>query len=167
MTLTAELLRKEVSYDPETGAFKRLLTRGFNPKSAAGDVVGRVGSGGYLYFRVLSKRYLAHRLAWLYVYGEWPEWDIDHKNGQASDNRIANLRMATRSQNMANTATQRNNRSGVRGVIFDKATGRWMAYLNKDRKFINLGRFDTVAEASEVRSAAFSAAFQQFAGRGA
>lgn len=157
-------LRIEVSFDPETGVFARRVER---PRSPAGSRLGAPCSNGYLMFRVMGQRYLAHRLAWLYVYGAWPDGDIDHINGNRADNRIANLREATKSQNMANTRTQANNRSGVRGVIFDKASGKWMAYMQQHGRFINLGRYDIKEDAATARQEAFSRAFGEFAGRGA
>ena len=164
MSVTASQLREQVEYNPETGVFMRRVDC---PRSPAGKRLGWRYPNGYLGFRVHTQKYLSHRLAWLYVYGEWPDGDIDHINGDRSDNRIANLRRATKSQNMANRLPQVNNTSGVRGVVFDKATGKWMAYMQKERQFINLGRYETKEAAGAARQAAFTAAFAEFAGRGA
>lgn len=164
-TLDIESLRSLIAYDPETGVFTRKVKRDFNPKSVLGKPLGTPYSNGYIGFRVLSRKYLAHRLAWFYVHGVWPVEDIDHVNGNRADNRISNLREATRSQNMANTKTQTNNVSGHRGVIFDKSNQRWMAYMQRHGKFINLGRFDLKEEAIAVRQQAFASAFGEFAGR--
>jgi hypothetical protein len=165
MTLDVETLRSLVAYNPETGVFTRLVKRDFNPKSVLGKPLGTAYSNGYLGFRVLTRRYLSHRLAWFYVHGEWPQSDMDHVNGDRTDNRLCNLRLATKSQNMANTETQVNNTSGHRGVIFDKVNKKWMAYMQQHGKFINLGRFVVKEEAIAVRAQAFASAFGKFAGR--
>lgn len=163
--LDIESLRSLIAYDPETGIFTRKVKRDFNPKSVLGKPLGTPYSNGYLGFRVLTRKYLAHRLAWFYVHGVWPASDLDHANGDRADNRISNLREATRSQNMANTKTQVNNTSGHRGVIFDKTNQKWMAYMHQHGRFINLGRYELKEEAIAVRKQAFSSAFGKFAGR--
>ena len=160
--LTVEALRSLVHYDEATGTFTRKVVADFNPRSRVGVPLGTTDRNGYLNFRVQTKRYLAHRLAWFYVYGVWPRADIDHVNGVKSDNRICNLREASRSQNMANTDTQANNVSGHRGVIFDKANKKWMAYMHQHGKFINLGRYAEIEQAVAVRQQAFGKAFREF-----
>ena len=160
-----ESLRALVQYNPETGVFTRKVKRDFNPRSVLGKPLGTPYSNGYLGFRVNTRKYLAHRLAWFYVYGCWPASDLDHVNGNRADNRVSNLREATKSQNMANTKTQVNNTSGHRGVIFDKANSKWMAYMQLHGKFINIGRFAEKEEAIAARSQAFVSAFGEFAGR--
>lgn len=109
-----------------------------------------------------KKAYLEHRLVWFYIHGEWPS-EIDHINGIKSDNRIENLRVATRSQNCANVRVLKSNKSGAKGVIYDKANRRWMAYFQLGRRFMNLGRFDSFDEAIAARKSGFEAAFGEFA----
>lgn len=144
--LTAKRLREIVSYDKSTGVFTSLV-----------DIAGNVFAGqprgirldrGYLGMSVDGRRYLAHRLAWLYVHGAFPDGHIDHINGVTSDNRIDNLRVVTRSENMHNTALYRNNTSGFRGVTMNRQTGRWVAQLYLHGKVICLGTFATPQEAS-------------------
>ena len=161
-SLTAEKVRDALAYNPETGVFTRKESSNPNPRAQEGMQAGGRASNGYLRVRIGAKRYLAHRLAWFYVYGRWPT-EVDHINGEKDDNRIGNLREATRSQNMANGPKQRNNTSGEKGVHFDKATSRWMAYINLQGKMKNLGRFDTKEAAVAARQQAFHKAFGEFA----
>lgn len=130
-----ELLVDLLTYDPETGDFfwKR-PAGGFSPN-------------GYRYIKVGAKQCLAHRLAWLYVHGEWPDALIDHIDGNRSNNRIGNLRKATHSQNGANAKRHSRNRSGYKGVSFDKSKNRWQASITVQNKQIHLGRFKTKDEA--------------------
>lgn len=148
--LTAKHLREVLSYDQNTGQFTRRKT---------GAPAGHRRSDGYILIRVGTPRYYAHRLAWFYVHGEWPANDLDHINLEPSDNRIANLREATMSQNMHNTARPPHNTSGFKGVCFDKVNRKWMAYIHVSGKFKNLGRFPSKEEA---RTAYDTAALRLF-----
>src|SRR5262245_33505102 len=119
--LTAERLREVLDYDPSTGVFK---SNGGRCGSRVGaTLVGTVRPDGYREIRIDWQRYLAHRLAWLHVHGSWPAGDIDHVNGNPSDNRIVNLRLATRTQNNANSR-RRPNTSGFKGVHFCRERNR-------------------------------------------
>lgn len=97
--------------------------------------------------RVDKKLYLSHRVIWLMVTGSWPAMDIDHKNGDASDNRFSNLRLATVTQNNRNTGLQKNSGTGYKGVHFFKATGRYQAHITVNRKRKHLGYYETPEEA--------------------
>lgn len=148
--LTADDLRRLVDYDPETGIFTwKISRRGVN----AGERSGCVNAEGYVLIGVCKKLYLAHRLAWLYMTGTWPECTIDHRNGQRSDNRWVNLRPATYSENNANTGLRGNNSSGVTGVAFERRRKRWRAYITTGKRRLELGRFDTIEQAIAVRRA--------------
>lgn len=93
---------------------------------------------------------MAHRLAWLWVHGELPEHEIDHKNQIRSDNRIGNLRSATSKQNKENAPKRSSNTSGHKGVHWDKTRDKWMAFVVHHRKFHNLGRFEDLGRAIQV-----------------
>lgn len=142
-----------LNYDPATGVF---IWRNDWGRMKAGDIAGRVNAQrrGYRYIGLGGQRknggleYMAHRLAWFYVHGKWPVADIDHINGDTSDNRIANLREATRSQNIMNAKRGPRNTSGVKGVSFDKARGKWVAEIKAGTVRRRLGRFDTKDEAA-------------------
>lgn len=144
-------IKRLLHYDPQTGIFKRIVTSG---GCTPGSVAGTFDSFGYLQIRVGGRKYLAHRLAWLYVNGEFPEWDLDHINQNKADNRISNLREATRSQNRQNCGLQKNNTSGFRGVSWNSLFKCWVARigLNGNRKC--LGYFDSAEQANEAYIAA-------------
>lgn len=84
------------------------------------------------------------------VYGEWPDQHVDHINGNKLDNRICNLRLATRSQNLSNRGAQANSRSGVKGVFVEAWSGRWKASIQHQGRTFNLGRYDTREQAQEA-----------------
>jgi hypothetical protein len=144
--LTQERLKRCLSYAPETGVFRWLVA----PR--IGHVIGskpRNGANSHrLSIRLDGKSYYAHRLAWLYVYGKWPIGMIDHIDGNANNNRIANLREATRSQNNQNQrrASVRS-RTGMLGVVPVPSTGKFSAQIVFDGRSIHLGTFETPDEA--------------------
>jgi len=149
--LTAERLRELVIYHPETGLFEwRLPRSGVGP----GLFSGSPGSQGYLRIQIDGQRYAAHRLAWLYAYGEWPKRQIDHKNKVRSDNRLRNLRPASNAQNSRNRKLNRNNTSGHRGVFWSKVAERWQTYIMYKGKYRHLGLFDSIDLAVEFRQLA-------------
>jgi len=150
--LTAERLRELLHYDPETGEFTWRANRGGGVK--AGDIAGTIStSKGYRNIWI-GGNYKAHRLAWLYVHGVWPEAQIDHINQNKADNRMENLRLVTHAENMQNRPCQRNNVSGFKGVAPCRRTGRWQALICSNNKQIHLGLFAT----PEMAHAAYCAA---------
>lgn len=144
--LTADRLRELLHYDPETGVFTRRVTCG--ARSIAGQIAGSKNKRqGHWFISVDSQRHQAHRLAWLYVHGHWPEQNIDHINGDGFDNRIENLRDVSQAVNMQN---QRNGRSGTSqylGVCWDSTKNQWLAQIKRDRKNMYLGHFDEEEQA--------------------
>lgn len=139
-TLTAERLREVLAYNPNTGQFSR-----------DGRVVpgSRAGRGGRRQLCIDGRMFYAHRLAWLYVHGEWPAAQIDHINGDVDDNRMANLRLATNAQNAQNRRSTSRNRAGRVGVTYDRRSGRrpWRARIMTDGRMVSLGHFATADEA--------------------
>lgn len=151
--LTQKILKELFNYDPEAGIFTRARNVGRRVK--AGDVLQSMDCEGYLRVGIGRKGYKLHRLAWLYVYGYLPEMDVDHINGVKHDNRIANLRLATLSENMQNRKTaQVNNASGYLGVHWHKRTSKFRANIQYNGKVKYIGRFDTAEEASVAYIAA-------------
>ena len=150
-------LKALFDYNADTGVFTMLVSGG---RKAKGSEAGYVNNIGYRLIWIDGAYYLAHRLAWYYVTGEWPEGEIDHKNRIPSDNRFANLHPCSRSQNEANSV-RNTNTSGYRGVWL--VNGRWKAAIKKDGKRTYLGTFSTPEEASENYQAAAARLFGDFA----
>lgn len=150
--LTQSELKEHLKYDQETGAFTRI--KSISNYVKVGDIAGHVRQDGYVRVSVKGKIYLAHRLAWLYVYGGWPREQIDHINHARADNRIENLREATNHENSKNRPPQNNNTSGVVGVHWYKPTKRWMAYIRVNKVNVNLGYFMDKFEAICARKSA-------------
>lgn len=144
--ITASEFSRIARYEPETGDFVWLesLTRRKAGTKAARRPYVQLSIGGKLYY--------AHRLAWLVVYGEFPKGQLDHINGDPSDNRIANLREATPRQNSANTRAHRDNKSGYKG-IFKLKSGKYMAAIKEDGRLNYLGVFDDPVVAYQRYSA--------------
>ncbi|GAB1578669.1 HNH endonuclease [Bordetella petrii] len=144
--LTAERLRELLAYDRETGIFTNLICRG--PNSPKGAVSGYRTDEGYWSIGIGGKYYKAHRLAWLYMTGEWPKGQIDHRDWNKSNNRWRNLREASHSGNMQNlSGPQRNNRSGHLGASYHARSGRFQAQIGVNGRPKYLGLFDTAEEA--------------------
>jgi hypothetical protein len=141
--LTAERARELLSYDPETGVFRWAKTR---PGKPAGKMTGAL-SHGYILIRVDNVLYRAHRVAFLIMEGAWPPCHVDHINGIRNDNRWANLRHATASENGRNKALQSNSGSGYKGVSFFKPIKKWSAYIGSKKKRFHLGYFETAEDA--------------------
>ena len=150
--LTAEHLRSVLHYEPETGIFTRKVRTANSVK--VGDIAGGPDSDGYLRIKVQSRKYQAHRLAWLYVYGVWPKDQLDHVNRVRTDNRISNLREATVKQNNQNKSKSSNNTSGHSGVSWYKRDSKWQAQITHNQKQIHLGYFNILEEAVAARKAA-------------
>lgn len=106
---------------------------------------------GYIVIRLKDCLYQAHKLAYIYMNGAAEADDIDHINGVKNDNRIANLRAVSRSENQQNNGLQSNNTSGVKGISFDNRLNKWHAYIKKDRKRHHIGMFDKKIDAVKAR----------------
>lgn len=142
---TVEQLREMLHYNPETGILTWRKKR--NHKSVQ---AGCLNKNGYRYVVINKQRHQEHRVAWAIQYGEWPKDCIDHENMVRSDNRLANLREATVTENNRNRGPQSNNTTGFKGVTRDKNTGRYQARIRDNKKTFHLGCFDTAKEASEA-----------------
>lgn len=150
--LTAEYLRSVLHYDPVSGIFTRKVRTSTRVK--VGAVAGCSNGDGYLRIGLHNRLFLAHRLVWLYVYGEWPSLDIDHINRNKADNRISNLREVTHKQNLQNTGKYSHNTSGHSGVSWYKRDSKWQVKIKHNQKDIYLGYFTDIEEAIAARKAA-------------
>jgi len=141
-----------LDFDPETGSFRwRESGRGRN-----NDQAGSVAPNGYRQITIAGEKYQAHRLVVLWLTGEMPVCDVDHINGDRSDNRPSNLRCVSRAENMQNQhKLQVRNKSGVRGVVWHKAASKWAARIGRK----HIGLFDSVECAAAARKLAELAVF--------
>jgi len=170
-SITPEILRELLRYDPNTGKLywkprgrecfsSDRAFKAFNSKFAGKEALTSPNESGYKRGNVLGVTVRAHRAGWAIYYGEWPNGFIDHVNGDTSDNRLANLRTATQTQNMWNTRPTKNCKSKLKGVHFCKTTNRWRSKIRLDGKHIHLGRFDT----EEAAHAAYCKAAKNYHG---
>ena len=149
---TQQDVQAVLHYNPETGVFTNRIDR--NPRAPKGSVAGYINTIGYTIIQIGGRKLHAHRLAWLYMTGKWPAREIDHINRVRSDNRFANLRQATSTQNKHNTTDRVTNTSGHRGVTWHKHRQKWQAQISVAGVHRYLGLFDTVEEAVRAREAA-------------
>lgn len=149
--LTHERVLALFNYDPATGIFTNRIGR---PGAAAGSVAGFVEANGYRRIMIDRVRVFAHRLAWFYLCRSWPDSTIDHINMRRDDNSFSNLRLATHSQNHANTRPLKS-KSGLKGAHWNGTRGHWQSYIRLNGKSLRLGRFATPedAHAAYVRAA--------------
>lgn len=166
MELTQEILHELIDLDHETGFVfhKAIDVKWFSDNSYftaqgmcdrrnvrwAGVQAKNPNKLGYYRISLLGKRYLLHRVIWLYLYGEWPDV-IDHENGIPNDNRPCNLRNVSRSLNQKNHKIHKNNTSGCMGVSFMKELGKWRVRIFVEGKVKHIGVYDSYEEAVLVR----------------
>lgn len=157
---TPEQLRQLLEYDADTGKlfwkarpeemFKSY--RGFRTFEArfAGKEAFTAKSHGYHVGRIFDVMHMAHRVAWAITYGEWPEEHIDHINLNGMDNRLENLREASRSENLRNIRIFSSNKSGHKGVSWDKKQGKWTARISTGKVYKFLGYFLRLEDAARA-----------------
>mgnify|MGYP002651704796 CR=1 FL=1 len=165
--LNAEQLQELLAYDPATGFLywkvreprhfndsprrpREVMCRMWNTAWAGKRALSTVGQLGYPYGTIFGKTYYAHRVIWCIVHGHWPD-EIDHRNGDRTDNRLENLFDVPHRQNMKNSAKRSHNTSGVNGVWWDKRRKKWISEIMIDGRKVHLGQFDDISEAAKVR----------------
>lgn len=144
--LDADTLKSILRYDPETGIFTWLVGR------QPGAVAGGFSPKGYVRIHIRNVKYMGHRLAWLYVYGEWPIGLLDHKDGNRANNSLTNLRLATANQNQYNRKPT-HGRTLPKGVVYKndpKRKNKFGAQISVNKIRIYLGHYPTAEEAHEV-----------------
>jgi hypothetical protein len=138
-----ETIRKNFSYDKRSGKLFRKFKNGSKKEITA-------VSHGYLCCNIKNKFFSVHRIIWFICKNKWPSNEIDHKDGNRSNNKIKNLREATRSQNSQNKKKPENNTSGFKGVSFKETSGKWRAYIKVDGVNIHLGYYKSAKEAHKA-----------------
>jgi hypothetical protein len=158
-SMNIDALKLLLRYDSETGLIYWVAKgKGMIKKKPAGTKL----HSGYLGICIGSKRWQAHRIAWALHHGEWPKDQIDHINGIKTDNRICNLRDATNSQNGKNLGLSKANKSGIKGVSYEKYTDCWKATIRVDGKSISIGRFNSIEKAAQARKIAEQEHFKEW-----
>lgn len=144
--VTQRYLKEILSYDKTTGIFLWISYR----LGVVNDGVAGTTINGYNSITIDQTKYPAHRLAWLYEYGEFPTGLIDHINQTKKNNRIENLRICDKSQNAANSKIRSDNKSGYKGVSWNKRDQKWEAYATHKSKKFNLGCFSDIIDAAKA-----------------
>lgn len=147
--LTAQEVRAIFTYEKKDGFLRWRFAAGMGGRFPAGSIAGRQHVEGYRYISVHGKAYRASRLIWLYVTGEWPNLQVDHKDRNPSNDKWNNLRLATGSQNKANSRKYRNKSCPLKGVqaVQKRHSIRYRAVITKDGVRRSIGNFATAEEA--------------------
>ena len=166
--LTPEDLRNLLEYNPETGLLRWRVRPAslfssqrscstWNARYAGQPAMTAKNAHGYAGGPILGKTYLAHRVIWAIAKGFWPEGEIDHVNGDRTDNRLSNLREVDHRENSMNASKSHNNSSGETGVYWRSDNRKWAAKIGIEGKLVHLGCFDTFDEAVAARKLAANA----------
>lgn len=146
--VTQSRLRELIKYCPDTGDFTWVVNR--KGPAKMGDRAGTVCPLGYTVICLDGIRYMSHRLAFMYVTGQFPRDEIDHIDGNPRNNSWINLREATRATNCQNTRVSKNNKLGIKGICLHH-TGKYRAYTSIGAKSVHIGLYETVEEAKLAR----------------
>lgn len=147
-TVCVSILKDLFSYDPVSGVVTRKSDQ--STRARKGDIVGFMSAEGYLTVGIKRKTYKLHRVIWAMHHGVWPTDDVDHINGIRSDNRICNLRAATRAENSRNKVQKSGTASGLKGVVWNKNARKWMALIAVGGKRHYLGYYDNPSAAHQA-----------------
>lgn len=174
-----EVLRQLLRYEPETGKLfwkerpPSMFTDGkysaarnaaaWNSRYADAEAFTTVDNYGYRQGAIFNRHHRAHRVTWALVYGVWPTLEVDHINGVKTDNRLANLREASKSENGRNREMRADNTSGFKGVIWDRSRDRWRAKITLHGRCVDLGYFNSKTDAARAYDTAALARHGEFA----
>lgn len=158
--LTQARLRGLLNYDPDSGIFT-WADRRYGVRQNL--VAGTLKPSGYVRIGIDGRMYSAHRLAFLYMTGEFPCGDVDHINHDRSDNRWGNLRVASRAQNLGNASLSKRNKSGFKGVSWNKQSRKWQAHICVGGRSKFLGLFIDIEKAAAAYASAAREHFNEFA----
>lgn len=159
--ITSARLKEILHYDPLSGNFTWLVIP-CNPIKV-GDRAGSKNADGYIVIGVDGIPTYAHRLAWLWMTGEWPTLAVDHESRRKGDNAWSNLRLATGPENAVNSKVRSDSISGVKGVRWDAERLKWRAHIGHGKKQLFLGRFTEQNDAVNARKAAEKDLYGNFA----
>jgi hypothetical protein len=164
--VTVDELQHIFSYEPDTGILRWKNPNKHSSKKV-GDIAGSLNDKGYLRVTVKNKEIKVHRIAWAIHHGQFPTIIIDHKNGIRHDNRISNIREATRSDNCSNKIKQSNNTSGYVGVYYfpERKLKKYEAIISKNKKRYFLGGFETAEDAYNAYKEKAKELHGEFSGR--
>lgn len=160
-----EYVRARLHYNKKTGVFiwKYCTSMPLNWNRRYAGTVAGCNHAGYVKIALLkSTRAFAHNLAWLYVKGEWPAFEIDHKDGNPANNSWKNLRKASRSQQLQNARRRSHNTSGTTGVSWNSRKRCWLSRITVDKKRHLLGVYKKKSDAVKARQAAEPKFFKKF-----
>jgi hypothetical protein len=157
--LTHDHLREILKYNPQTGAWNWVVSRG---SVRRGDIAGSVGSHGYRQISIGRRLYLAHRLAFLWMTGPWPTDQVDHRDLGRANDCWENLREATRSQNYRNRRALVTNKCGLKGAHWKSSIRRWAAAIRDGGRQKHLGYFDCPQDAHAAYVVAAKESFGEF-----
>ncbi|HEJ8008058.1 TPA: HNH endonuclease [Serratia marcescens] len=157
--LSLETIKELLNYNPATGEFTWLRNR--SSKAVAGQIAGSICKDGYRHIKINGMTYKAHRLAWFYCYGTWPEGEIDHRFRNRDDNREQSIRQASASENSINRGMRRDNSSGFKGVSWNRKSKKWSAEITANGNRMFLGFFMT----PELAAEAYNKAAEQHHGK--
>lgn len=147
---SVEQLERFIRYNSETGIFTRISFNHDKMKDLINKPTGNRSSNGYIYVVVNNVVYSAHKLAWYMYYGYYPDFYLDHYDGDKTNNAISNIRPSTPSQNQKNRGKNRNNSSGSNGVYL-QSNGKWRVRVKMNGRLLSLGTYCTYSEACKVR----------------
>lgn len=164
--ITQSELHGLLDYNKTTGDFTWKVSRGKRGAKIIGTVAGYTGVDGRKHIRIGNHLYKAHRLAWLYEYGIMPNEEIDHIDGNPSNNLISNLRLCNSSQNKFNTKKRTDNKSGVKGVHWYKKYQKWQVNINFNKQRKCIGYFADFFEACCAITSERNKLHKEFANHG-